>query len=209
MYREVIFSVIGHALVFGGFVLPSVIVGKSQPLTTIYSVKTITPEAIAQLLNKSAPQGTPKPKIPQVAVEPDKALPKNNWRPKQTVKQESSQPQDSSFGTQSGKQTQKSPVMGIDVDSEFNYPEYLIDLRDKIEKNWRPPTINTSLKTRVYFKLARDGNIIRTFVETPTGNITFDMAAMNAVTKSIPFPPLPDEFTGNEIGIHFDFIYEL
>ncbi len=141
-------------------------------------------------------------------IKPDRPLPKKNWRPKQTAKRTSTQSNDNSADTNSGKKSGKSPVKGIDVDTEFNYPEYLTLLRDKIEKNWRPPTIRTSLKTRVYFKLARDGKILRTYVEIRTGNIAFDMASMNAVTKSAPFPPLPDDFPGKEIGIHMDFIFE-
>ena len=34
------------------------------------------------------------------------------------------------------------------------------------------------------------------------------MAAMNAVTKSAPFPPLPEGFSEKELGVHLDFIYE-
>ena len=199
---------IGHALVFGGLAFPSFLEGKPLTVTTVYSVKTVSPKSIERLLNKSAPEGKPKPKIPQVNIKPDRPLPKKNWRPKQTAKRTSTQSKNSSSGTNAGGKSGKSPVKGIDVDAEFNYPEYLIDLRDKIEKNWRPPTIRKSLKTRVYFKLAKDGKILRTYVEIRTGNIAFDMASMNAVTKSAPFPPLPDDFPGKEIGIHMDFIFE-
>jgi len=208
MYREYIYSTIGHAIVFCGLVFPSLLEGKSQTVTTVYSVKTVTPRSIEQLLNRSSPQGTPKPKIPQVTIKPDRPLPKKNWRPKQTVKSTADKSSNTSGSTTSGTQSTQSPVSGIAVDAEFDYPEYLIDMRNKIERSWKPPTVKTSLKTRVYFKLDKNGRILRTYIESRTGNMTFDMAAMNAVTKSAPFPPLPDEFPGENIGIHMDFIYE-
>ena len=36
----------------------------------------------------------------------------------------------------------------------------------------------------------------------------FDRAAVAAITASEPFPPLPDQFTGEEIRVQFDFLYK-
>jgi len=189
-------------------VFPSFLEATPQTRLTVYTVKAVTTESIEQLLKKSAPAGEPKPRIPQVNVKSDKKLPKKTWRPKQTVKRKSDSSENSSTGAETGKKSNKERFSGIKLDNEFDYPEYLIEMQDRIKRNWQPPTLKESLKTRVYFKLGRDGVILRTFVEDRTGNIKFDMAAMNAITKSVPFPPLPEEFTGKELGVHFDFIYE-
>ena len=94
------------------------------------------------------------------------------------------------------------------MDGEFEYPDYLLDIRNRIERNWKPPTLRTELKTRVFFRVEKDGSIKRTFIEIKTGNMIFDMSAMNAVIKSGPFPPLPGDFTRQDIGIHMDFIFQ-
>ncbi|MBT4482719.1 MAG: hypothetical protein HOC71_03470 [Candidatus Latescibacteria bacterium] len=208
MLRELTYSIIGHAVVFSGLIIPSFLVMEDQPSLTIIPVRAVSPESIEQLIKKSAPEGKPKSRIPQVVIEPDKKLPRKTNRPKQIAKRKSSQTQKSSTNSKAGEKSTKRDIPGIKVDSEFEYPEYLLELRDKIQKNWRPPKSNESLVTRVFFKLDRKGKIIRTFVEKRTGNIAFDMSAMNAVTKSAPFPLLPEDFTGNELGIHMDFIYE-
>ena len=208
MWREIIYSMIGHALVFGGLFFPPFLKGEPQTHLRVYTIRTVTPQSIEQLLKKSALTGKPRPKIPQVMVEPDRKLPSKTRRPKQIAKLTSTQSEKTSTGDKTGKQSKKSPVAGIKLDSEFDYPDYLIEMRDRIKNNWQPPTLKTALVTRVYFKLGRDGRIIRAFVEKPTENISFDMTAMNAITKSAPFTPLPEGFSGKELGVHFDFIYE-
>ena len=208
MWREILYSFIGHVLILSGLVIPSFLETIPQTRLSVYPVKYVTPESIDQLLKKSAPSGVPKPKIPQVTLKPDQNLPDKTSRPKQPVKGTSVTTESSSAATGTGEKSNKEQFSGMKLDSEFEYPGYLIEMRDRIERNWKPPTLRESLKTRVYFKLGRDGVIVRSFVEERTGNVTFDMAAMNAVLNSAPFPPLPEEFTGKELGVHFDFIYE-
>jgi len=207
MLRHLIYSIIGHIVVLALFVFPAFPEAKPRKIHVVYSVQAVSPSDIEALLAKAAPQGEPKPRLPQVQVKKDRELPKENWRPRQTVKQSSRQP-GKSTGTESRKKSDAAPVSGIQVDSEFDYPDYLLALRSKIERNWRPPTMQVPLKTRVYFKIARDGRILRTFIEQRTGTMAFDMSAMNAVTKSAPLDPLPSDFPGQDIGIHMDFIYE-
>ncbi|MFC1528402.1 cell envelope integrity protein TolA [Candidatus Latescibacterota bacterium] len=208
MWRELIYSIICHAVVFSGLIFPSFMVLKEQPSLIVIPVRAVTPQSIEQLIKKNAPAGKPKPRIPQVVIEPDKKLPRQTSRPKQIAKSKTSETQKSSINSKSGEESTKGAIPGIKVDSEFEYPEYLLELRDKIQNNWRPPAPNESLVSRVYFKLSREGRILRTFIEKRTGNIPFDISAMNAVTKSVPFSPLPEDFKGNELGIHMDFIYE-
>ena len=159
-------------------------------------------------MNKSAASGKPKPNIPQVKVATEKKLPKKTRRKKQAVKQKSTNSEKSEAVTEKGSKVKNSPIAGIKLDSEFDYPEYLIDMRNRIQENWRPPTLNTSIATRIYFNIAKDGTLLRAYVEKKTGIISFDMSAMNAVTESAPFSPLPEDFPEKELGVHFEFIYE-
>ena len=197
---------VGHSLVFSGLVFPSFLEHKPKPIVTVYQVKTISPQAIEQLLEKSAPREKPIPRVPQVKVEPDKTLPKKSWRKKQTLKQKSASQKSSANNKKTS--TNKSSVAGIEVDSEFYNPEYLMEMRNRIFSNWHYPTLRTSLKTRVYFRIRSDGKLLRAYVKERAGNIAFDTSAMNAVVKSSPFPPLPQDFPKKELGVTFDFIYD-
>ncbi len=206
MYREFLYSIIGHGIVIGGLMFPSILDFKPKQMATVIPVRTVTTQDIRQLIEKEAPQGKPKPKLPQVAIKPDNPLPKKSWRQRQTVKSEKST-KTKTDSKASSKKTGSTPVQGMKVDQDFDYPEYLLTIRSLIEKNWRAPSIRTALQTRVFFRIQRNGDLTRTFVEIKTGNMNFDMSALNAVIQSKPFPPLPDDFKGEEIGIHMDFIY--
>ncbi len=210
MWREILYSAIGHVLVLIGLVFPAILGRNPEKHLTVYTVRTVTPKAIEHLLEKSASVEKPKRKIPQVIIkQPDRKLPKETRRPKQVIKKKITSSEISSIGVSKEKKSLKTPIKGIELDSKFDYPEYLIEMQKRIKNNWRPPTLKESFTTRVFFKLGKDGKIIRVRVEKATGNIGFDSAAMTAVTKSSPFSPLPEGFEKKELGVHFDFIYDI
>jgi outer membrane biosynthesis protein TonB len=153
----------------------------------------------------SAPS-KPKPKIPQVRMKEDKPLPKKTRRPKQAAKPQTTIKNKQE--TSSGKTSNSKAPKGLRLDTEFNYPEYLADMVERIRSNWQYPSLSTQMMTTVYFKLGLDGRILRTFVKNRTGNIQYDSSAMNAVIRSAPFPPLPEDFKGDDLGVELDFIYE-
>jgi TonB family protein len=74
----------------------------------------------------------------------------------------------------------------------------------KVQRNWRPPG-TTSLKTTIYFRIERTGRVADMRVETSSGHFTFDQAAQRAVQASSPMPPLPGEYSGDYLGVYFDF----
>ena len=207
MWRDIILSAIGHAVVFGGLVLPAVIASPERPPLAVYSVQAVTPQAIQHLVRPSAAPTPPRERVPQVAVEPDKEMPSQTRRPKQIRQAEPQQSPQNTDG-QPKEVSASTPVPGVHVDTEFEYPDYLRVLRDRIQANWRYPTLNEPAATRVFFRLVRDGRINRTYVEVKTGNRGFDASALTAVTRSAPFDPLPDGFGSDELGVHIDFIYE-
>lgn len=207
MWRDITMSAIGHAVLFGGLVLPAVISSPERPMLAIYSVQAVTPQAIQHLVRPSVAPTPPRETVPQVVVEPDKALPKQTRRPKQ-AKQAEPQPSPRKTDGQPKGETASTPVPGVHVDTEFDYPDYLMALRNRIQSNWRYPTLNKSAATRIFFRLGRDGRVLRAYVEVKTGNRGFDASALTAVTRSAPFDPLPDEFSSDDLGVHIDFFYE-
>ena len=57
----------------------------------------------------------------------------------------------------------------------------------------------------VYFRILRDGTITEARVETPSGNGTFDRAALSAVRSSSPLNPLPFAYSGTYLGVYLTF----
>ena len=202
MLRELIVSFISHIIVFGSLLYASTF-GEKPIIQQFdyYRVKTVTPQSISELLKKTGDVSKPKPEIPQIQTK-TKTLPKEHRKSSQTVKR-------STVKTSVSKEKSESTdLKGIRTDSEFDFPEYLLELRDRIEQNWLPPSSMETLSTTVFFRIGRDGKIVRVFVEKPTQNIRFDASAQKAVIACDPFSPLPDGFKNDNLGVHFEFIYE-
>ncbi|MDZ7344843.1 MAG: TonB family protein [candidate division KSB1 bacterium] len=90
---------------------------------------------------------------------------------------------------------------------EFPFPHYLVLLQYRIETNWQPPPTGggTHVAT-IYFKIARDGQLLEAKLEKSSGNYIFDQAALRAVQRANPLPPLPAASNLQILGVHFDFV---
>jgi TonB family protein len=101
-------------------------------------------------------------------------------------------------------------VGGIRVEGEeFEFPYYFEIIRRRLQSNFRNPLgarVDEALRATIYFQITASGNIVNTRVETPSGFSTFDRAAKRAVLASRPFPPLPDGYDGDILGVHCDFL---
>jgi outer membrane biosynthesis protein TonB len=207
MMRDVLWSTAGHVAIFGGLILPAALPRSATPTEMVYTVQAVSLQSLPQSSpQRSAAPAQPKQNVPEVKVE-EKSLPSQTRRPKQEQRQTASE-SESSPAADAGKTKGENVVPGVQTDSVFEYPDYLRDLSSRIQSNWRYPAIDKSIATRVYFKIKRDGGILRPVVEVRTGNRAFDLSAMQAVTASAPFLPLPDEYEGEDLGIHIDFVYE-
>lgn len=90
----------------------------------------------------------------------------------------------------------------------FGSPYYLSLVFGKIREVWENPVQTSStLMTTIYFRILRDGSIMEAKVEKSSGIDLFDQSAMRAIISSAPYPPLPNEFTGEYLGIHLEFEY--
>lgn len=86
----------------------------------------------------------------------------------------------------------------------FQFPWYLEEMVRKVQRNWRPPG-TTSLKTTIYFRIERNGRVSDMRIETSSGHFTFDQAAQRAIQAASPMPPLPGDYSGDYLGVYFDF----
>lgn len=214
MKRDIIISVVGHALVFVGLLVPSFLPAPKVKPMEVVSVSAVTPQSISRLLTKVDRVETPSPKVPQVLEEKEKLIPEPEKRtrkvqtvksrPQETAQKPAKEPGSKNAASKKGIELPDGTSTDQAVDSQ-----YLAVIMELIHRNWKfPPGSDPNVKTIVFFEISRNGNLLRGVrVQTRSGNMPFDASAFQAVMKSNPFPPLPDDFEGDKLGIHLAFSY--
>jgi TonB family protein len=138
------------------------------------------------------------------AASPRSAAPAPEWKPDLA---ETAVPRPVETSEEADNDTKKSS-MELDIE-EFPFVYYLNIMRNKISSNWVPPRTQASGKesitTRIHFVVQRGGQVTRVVVEETSGVPFFDQSALRAVYASDPLPPLPEEFSDSELGVHFLF----
>jgi TonB family protein len=97
-----------------------------------------------------------------------------------------------------------SGVTGLEG-GDFPYALYIQGMHRKIGGNWYRPQVAAGATVIVYYRILRDGTITDAKVETSSGNLTFDRAALSAVRSSSPLNPLPFAYAGTYLGVHLTF----
>jgi TonB family protein len=95
-----------------------------------------------------------------------------------------------------------------DVEGAGFGSNYYVDvMRTKIAEYWRNPVRGATsvIRSTIYFKIKRNGKIHDASIERPSGLNLFDQAALRSVLSADPLPPLPSEYTGEELGVHLEF----
>jgi TonB family protein len=94
------------------------------------------------------------------------------------------------------------------VEGDFPYQWYLTAVQRKVYEQWTQPLSRAQLqKVVIVFEIARNGEVARARVEKTSGDAAYDLAALRAVAAANPLPPLPAEFRGSVIRVHFGFEY--
>jgi protein TonB len=97
-----------------------------------------------------------------------------------------------------------SGITGIEG-GDFPYTLYIQGMHRKIGNAWfRPPSVR-DVTVVIAFRILRDGTIQDAKVVTPSGNSTFDRAALSAVRSASPLNPLPFAYSGNYLGVQMTF----
>jgi len=145
-----------------------------------------------------------------------KEVRKGKAKTKKKKKQKVAEPPSQHDQTKVTKKDQQAAEYGLgdgissaQVDAyDFGSPYYLSLVFGKIRDVWENPLQSSStLMTTIYFRILRDGSIVETKVEKTSGIDLFDQSAFRAIVSSALFPPLPNEFTGEYLGIHLEFEY--
>ena len=64
-------------------------------------------------------------------------------------------------------------------------------------------------ESRLTPQAVKDGKTTGMVVHTLSGDVALDRAAWASITASTPFPPLPEEFPGQILGLRFYYFYNL
>ncbi len=91
----------------------------------------------------------------------------------------------------------------------FPLGDYANLVIERVRGNWLIPSNlrNSQGRTTVIFYIDRDGRFTNARIVTSSGSSSLDLAALNAVIGSNPFPPLPKGFPGDHVGAKFVFSY--
>jgi len=217
-------SVLLHGALAAGILYAAMHAVAPQEVSTL-NIKFAPMPSVAPAVVKSQPVAPPAPKklsIPEPVAE----------APKPVVKSEPKTVPLSNFGrsTKKGSETPPQPkpaasspqvaakpgvVGGIDIpigsagvtgiEGDFPYTIYIDRMKTLIGQRWLRPQAGTGITATVSFVIDRDGTIRDAKNEIPSGNGTFDRAALRAVLEASPLPPLPFGYNGTFLGVHLTF----
>ena len=90
--------------------------------------------------------------------------------------------------------------------SDFCCPDYILDMRDRIIKNWNQNQRTTGIVIISYI-IRRNGQITDIEVATSSGNPVLDLAAQRALVNTRMLAPLPEAFSGQRLPVRLRFEY--
>lgn len=186
-----------------------------EPPKKVYSVKILP--APSQPVHKTTtevkedklPEKKPdkKPEEKQKVVEDKKKKPdpkpKVEQKKTETKTEKVKEPKETKKEVVHGKGSASIKLDGQLLDNDW----YLNAIITKIANFWRNPLNKGGKKISViiYFKIQKDGVIKDPVIEKRSGNSVFDSYALRAVNDASPLPPLPDNYTSDFLGVHFEF----
>lgn len=98
-------------------------------------------------------------------------------------------------------------IQDATIPKGVDFEPYMNELQRQIKSNWKPPYGTKTKRAVLLFKIAKDGKLLSCDIENSSGNQKFDNAAINAVKRTAPFRPLPNEYNENSVDINFTFDY--
>jgi TonB family protein len=93
-----------------------------------------------------------------------------------------------------------------------DFKPYLMQILALVRKNWfavipESARLGNRGVVQLMFSIDRDGQVPKLVIATPSGSEALDKAAVAGVSASVPFPPLPNDFKGQQIRLQFAFRY--
>jgi len=140
--------------------------------------------------------------------EEEVVLPAKTKRPAPPPPKTEARPQPETRTTPAADQPGRTPTAGSQITldtAQFPFTYYTNIIVKKIGRNWQWGSGFGQMKTVLYFKIRRSGDITEVNVRKSSGDQLFDDQAVRSIKLSSPFPPLPDGYTGDDLGVFFEF----
>jgi outer membrane biosynthesis protein TonB len=90
---------------------------------------------------------------------------------------------------------------------DFCCPEYLADMRNRIESNWVKQQQSTGV-VLMKFTILRNGQIVSIEPERPSNITSLDLASERALYTTGRLAPLPGAYPDDHLTVHLEFKYE-
>ncbi|MGH9433100.1 MAG: energy transducer TonB [Terriglobia bacterium] len=95
-----------------------------------------------------------------------------------------------------------------------DFGPYLARILMIVKQNWyavipESARLGEKGRTAIVFEILKDGSVPQVRLVGTSGHVALDRAALASIRASIPFPPLPQEFTGQHLVLQFNFLYNL
>lgn len=87
----------------------------------------------------------------------------------------------------------------------FKFSYYTNTILKRIRKYWQDTGTTAALKTVVYFKINKAGYVLNVKISESSKDELFDQNALRAVELANPFPPLPENYMEDTLGVYFEF----
>lgn len=170
-------------------------------------------------VKKPAPQPEKKVEVAKAAKvsTPKKEQAETNAPPELPQKEEAPPPAPEPVQVAREVVPEPAPVATstVDLDTEQISSElkwYIEMVRRKVWQNWIEPghmlAPGAHAKVVIRFEIRRDGRFASTPLIYQSSNISLlDQSGYRAVLRSAPFPPLPESYSGDTLGVRFGFEY--
>lgn len=96
-----------------------------------------------------------------------------------------------------------------------DFRPYLLQILNAVRRNWFaviPESARLGVekgRVALQFSISRRGDVPKLVISSSSRSQPLDRASVAGVSASLPFPPLPAEFKGNEIRVQFVFLYNV
>lgn len=95
--------------------------------------------------------------------------------------------------------------LSVDAVQDEVWGNYLSSLNQSINRNWQRVSVIATRRTRIRFRVDRQGNLIDLRLVQPSGDTGADQAAIQAVRVAAPFAPLPQNASEEILIVNFTF----
>jgi TonB family protein len=96
-----------------------------------------------------------------------------------------------------------------------DFRPYLLQILNAVRRNWFaviPESARLGIekgRVALQFSISRQGDVPKLVISSSSRSQPLDRASVAGVSASLPFPPLPADFKGEEIRVQFVFLYNI